>query len=189
MRAGILLVVALALGIGAWWRHASDVAPPPASPVASERAPVASAEPAPRPADPTPAPAAPPVVTPEARREASALIASAAQARAGGDLRAAVGQLQTAVERAPSVETHAALGALYLEMGVTSAADVQLRAAAEGDPNNADRWIALANAYYMKPDPGAAAEALERARAVEPGLRVTRNADGWLVRDAPTPQP
>lgn len=182
-----MLVLAASVAIGAWLLGGRADAPPPvrttAPPpaVASARAPVA-----PR-ADP-PAPT-PPVVTADARTEAAALIASAAQARAGGDLRAAVGQLQAAVERAPSVETHAALGALYLEMGVTSAADVQLRAAAEGDPANADRWIALANAYYLKTDPGAAAEALDRARAAEPGLRVTRNADGWLVRDVTPPQP
>lgn len=134
----------------------------------------------------------PPVVsppTPAARAEATALIAAAVQARGAGDLRAAVEDLQAAVERAPSVETHGALGALYLEMGVTASADVHLRAAAEGDPTNADRWIALANAYYLKPDPGAAAEALAQARAAAPGLRVSRDANGWLVREPATPQP
>jgi Tfp pilus assembly protein PilF len=193
MQARFLAVLVLAAGaaLGAWWLGGDTVAPPrPVQRAAVERTvdPRPDVAPEPEPPAAQPAPAAP-VVTPEARREAAALLASAAEARAGGDLRAAVGQLQAAVERAPSVETHAALGALYLEMGVTSAADTQLRAAAEGDPGNADRWIALANAYYLKPDPGAAADALSRAREVEPGLRVTRNADGWLVREAPAPQP
>lgn len=195
MRAGLLIALVLVTGaaITTWWRGGPPVAPAPVARNAPASAPAATAPtqaPATAPAAAAPVPpSSPPVVTPAARREAAALIASAAAARAGGDLRAAVGQLQAAVERAPSVETHAALGALYLEMGVTSAADTQLRAAAEGDPTNADRWIALANAYYLKPDPGAAAEALDRARAVEPGLQVSRNADGWLVRDAPAPQP
>jgi len=110
-------------------------------------------------------------------------MAEAAAARAQGDLRTTVNLLQAAVDRAPAVETHAALGGLYLEMGVTSAADVHLRAAAMGDAGNADRWIALANALARKPDPGAAAEALERARATDPSLRIVRDARGWLARD------
>lgn len=120
---------------------------------------------------------------PALRMEAEALERRAVDARRRGDLRAALALLQTAVERAPTVETHGALGAFYLELGVTGAAEANLRTAVEGDPRNADRWIALANALALKPDPGAAAAALENARAAEPGVRVTRNADGWLVRE------
>ena len=52
-----------------------------------------------------------------ARTAAAALLAEAADARKQGDLRTTLRLLQTAVERAPTVETHAALGALYLELG------------------------------------------------------------------------
>jgi Tfp pilus assembly protein PilF len=119
------------------------------------------------------------------RSEAEALLASARDARRAGDLRGALALLRTAVERVPAVETHGALGAFYLALGVTGAAESNLRTAVEGDPENADRWIALANALRLKPDPLAAAAALERARVAEPGLRVTRGSDGWLVREPP----
>jgi Tfp pilus assembly protein PilF len=183
----VLLLVALACGLGVTTWLVARPTPHVVSPPPVPSAPVAAA-PRPSAEEASPAPTRP-AVTPAARAEATALIGAAAQARGAGDLRAAVEDLQAAVERAPSVETHAALGALYLEMGVTASADLHLRAAAEGDPGNADRWIALANAYYLKPDPGAAAEALEQARTAEPGLRVTRDANGWLVRKPATPQP
>jgi len=104
-----------------------------------------------------------------------------------GDLRATVSLLETAVARAPTVETHWALGALYLELGAAGAAEAQLRVAAEGDPGSADRWIALANALALKPDPLAAADALERARSAEPGLHVTRDPAGRLMRQPSPP--
>jgi Flp pilus assembly protein TadD len=116
------------------------------------------------------------------RAEAAALIAQAADARSRGDLRATLALLQAAVARGPTVETHAALGGLYLELGATSPAESNLRSAVEGDPRNPDRWIALANALALKPDPMGAAGALDRARAAMPGVQITRNADGWLVR-------
>ena len=124
-----------------------------------------------------------------ARTEAASLLASAVDARGRGDLRTTLRLLQTAVERAPTVETHAALGGLYLELAVAGAATTHLRAAAEADPQTADRWIALANALALKPDPVAAAEALERAQAAEPGLRVARGTGGWLVREPSLPTP
>jgi tetratricopeptide (TPR) repeat protein len=124
-----------------------------------------------------------------ARAEAAALLTDAAAARARGDLDATLELLQAAVERAPVTETHAALGALFLELGAAGAADTHLRAAAEGDPRTADRWIALANALALKPDPLAAATALGRARAAEPGLRVTRDGRGWLTRETTAPAP
>jgi hypothetical protein len=114
---------------------------------------------------------------------AAALLADAAAARREGDLRTTLSLLQLAFERAPSVATHAALGAFYLELGASRAAEKHLRAATEGDPATADRWIALANALTLKPDPLAAAAALDRARSAEPGLRVTRDPGGWLVRE------
>jgi len=119
----------------------------------------------------------------EAHSTAAALLADAAAARRQGDLRTTLALLRAAAERVPSVETHAALGGLYLELGAVGRAETNLRAALEGDPGNADRWIALANALALKPDPMAAADALERARAAEPGVRITRGDDGWLARE------
>jgi len=116
---------------------------------------------------------------------AAALLAEAAGARRQGDLRTSLALLREAARRAPSVETHAALGGLYFELGAVRAAEPSLRAAAEGDPGNADRWIALANALALKPDPMAAAGALEHAQAVEPALRVGRDPSGRLVRVSP----
>lgn len=124
----------------------------------------------------------PSTASPEASAVAATLLADAASARRQGDLRTTLALLRTAVERAPSVETHAALGGLYFELGAARAATKSLRAAAEGDPENADRWIALANALALAPDPMAAARALAQARAAEPALRVTRDAGGSIVR-------
>lgn len=126
---------------------------------------------------------------PAARTAAASFLADAVAARRRGDLRATLALLRAAVERAPAVETRAALGALYLELGVTGAAEANLRAAVEGDPGNADRWIALANTLALKPDPMAAADALEHARTAEPGLRVTRDAGGRLARAPAPPAP
>jgi tetratricopeptide (TPR) repeat protein len=142
-----------------------------------------------------PGPTASPVTSPPppgplaARTEAASLLANAAAARRQGDVRATLSLLRAAVERAPSVETHAARGALLLDLAIPDAAATDLRAAADGDPDNAERWIALANALALKPDPMAAAAALERARAAEPGLRVRHDAGGWLVRDSVQPAP
>lgn len=116
------------------------------------------------------------------RAGTAALLAEAGAARRRGDLRSTLALLRRAVAGEPGGETHAALGGLYLELGAAGAAEPNLRAAAEADPGNADRWIALANALALKPDPMAAAGALDRARAADPGLRVTRDAGGLLVR-------
>ncbi|MCW5890924.1 MAG: hypothetical protein KIT14_10260 [bacterium] len=120
-------------------------------------------------------------------RPAAALLADAAEARRQGDLRTTLALLQAAVAGTPSVETHAALGGLYFELGAAGPAVRNLRAAADGDPADADRWIALANALVLAPDPFAAAEALDHARRAEPGLRVRRDGGGWIVREPPAP--
>lgn len=143
-----------------------------------------------------PAPASRPVEPPvtdaavsaaDTSADAAALLADAREARRRGDLRTQLALLEAAVELAPGVETHAALGTLYLELGAARRAEKQLRAAAEGDPGNADLWIALANALALEPDPFAAADALARARAAEPGARITRDASGRLVREPSPP--
>jgi hypothetical protein len=61
-------------------------------------------------------------------------------------------------------------------------AAIHLRAAAELDPMNADRWIALANLYYRKVDLGEAWKAEKRAREAEPGLELARDENGMRIR-------
>jgi Tfp pilus assembly protein PilF len=181
----MLVAGALAAAAGwSWWRTA---AAPVTQPPSHARAAVAAPAPAPEVTSTSRAPMMPPgplaaFPDPSARAAAAALLTQATDARSRGDLRTALGLLQAAVARAASVEAHAALGGLYLELGVAGPAESHLRTAVEGDPRNADRWIALANALALKPDPMAAADALERARAAMPGIQITRNADGWLVR-------
>ena len=145
----------------------------------------ATSAPAGRPSQPPPALGA---LSDAGARSAAVLLADASEARRQGDLRATLALLQAAVERAPTIETHAALGTLYLELGAARRAESNLRAAAEGDPGNADRWVALANALALKPDPFAAAAALERAQGAEPGVRIARDAGGRLARQ-PAPVP
>jgi Tfp pilus assembly protein PilF len=178
--AGAAIVLALVVDRG-------DGTDRPDAPVPAPT-PQAAAAPAPEPCGTTPA-AAP--VSARARRgpeaTTSSILVAADAARRRGDLRAALALLEDAVARAPGVETHAALGALYLELGAAGMAEKSLRVAAEGDPANADRWIALANALAAKPDPMAAAGALARAREAEPALHVGRDAAGRLVRDPAPP--
>lgn len=188
----VVVIVAALAGVGRWIELRPSAAPPSASKraVAPSPPPAAAVVPT-APATgslrrPGPLTALPDV---EAKTTAASLLASAAAARQQGDLRATLSLLQAAVERASAVETHAALGAFYLELGVARAAETNLRAAVEGDPGNADRWLALANALALKPDPIAAADALEHASAAEPGLRVIRGPGGWLAREPALPAP
>jgi len=176
-----------AAGMTAISSYAVPNGTPGAAPVpGTSTAPGPTASPVTSPPPPGPLAALPDAA---ARTEAASLLANAAAARRQGDVRATLSLLRAAVERAPSVETHAARGALLLDLAIPDAAATDLRAAADGDPDNAERWIALANALALKPDPMAAAAALERARAAEPGLRVRHDAGGWLVRDSVQPAP
>ena len=87
-----------------------------------------------------------------------------------------------AVEYAPSAETHGLLGDLYLRSAATGEAGFHLRRAADLDPNNADRWLALANVYVLTTDLGAAWKAIERAKQVEPGIVIERDNNNFVVR-------
>jgi hypothetical protein len=87
-----------------------------------------------------------------------------------------------AVEAAPTAENHGDLGNLLYRLTAYDEAAIHLRAAAELDPSNADRWIALANVYYRKIDPGEAWKAEKRAREAEPGLELGRDGSGMRVR-------
>ena len=177
LAAGAAVVLGLVVGRGNGTNRPSTVAATPLPPV--------DRTPAPEPRGATPVAAARARMDPEAT--ASAMLVAADAARRRGDLRTTLALLEDAAARAPGVDTHAALGALYLDLGAVARAERNLRAAAENDPANADRWIALANALAAKPDPMAAAGALARARAVEPGLRIGRDSAGRLVRAAAPP--
>jgi tetratricopeptide (TPR) repeat protein len=87
-----------------------------------------------------------------------------------------------AVEAEPTARNHGELGALLYRLTAFDEAARHLRAAAELDPMNADRWIALANVYYRNVDLGEAWKAEKRAREAEPGLELGRDASGMRIR-------
>lgn len=101
---------------------------------------------------------------------------------AEGELRQGLELLRKATAADPSARNHGDLGALLEKLTDQTMALVHLRAAAELDPHNADRWIALANAYYRATDPGEAWKAERRAIEAEPGLELGRNSLGQRVR-------
>jgi len=116
------------------------------------------------------------------RLAAERLIESGQRAIKAGDLGLVYEQLFRAVETYSSVETHAALGDILLKTSMASMADYHLRWAAEHDPGNPDRWIALANAYTLKIDPNAAYKAIAKARALDPDIKVVRDQRGFFKR-------
>lgn len=198
----MVLPAGVLAGVVAWWGYGEQSIEPAQPAVATlpaaaalpatasverlQRSPAVAARRAVSAPLPTPvAPSAPPSAA--ARAAAAALIDQATTARRHGDLRGTLALLQTAVERAPDATTYAAIGGFYLDLGVTRAAETNLRAALADDATNADHWIALANVLALKPDPIAAADALAQARAVEPNLHVTRDGGGRLWREAPPP--
>ncbi|HET9062332.1 MAG TPA: hypothetical protein VFO62_03495 [Candidatus Binatia bacterium] len=103
-------------------------------------------------------------------------------ALANGDLQDGFEAYRRALEYTPTAETHGLVGDLYLRAAATSEAAFHLRRAADLDPDNADRWLALANVYMLKTDLGAAWKAIERAKEVEPGITVERDRNNFVVR-------
>lgn len=145
----------------------------PSPPSAAAPAPDASAVPA-----PSPAPSAPPsspATGEDLREKADRLLAE-------GKVREGLDAMRKAVEADPSARNYGDLGALLERLTVFDEAARNLQRAAELDPTNADRWIALANAYYRKVDLGEAWKAERRAREAEPGLVLGRDADGMRIR-------
>lgn len=90
--------------------------------------------------------------------------------------------LKKAVELDPSARNQGELGDLFVKLTAIDTGIRYLKGAAQLEPNNADRWIALANAYYLKPNPGEAWEAERKAREAEPGLQLGRDARGLRIR-------
>jgi hypothetical protein len=93
-----------------------------------------------------------------------------------------VNMMRKATEADPSARNHGDFGHLLQRLTAFDEALVHLRRAAELDPGNADRWIALANAYYRAVNPGEAWKAEKRAKEAEPGLELGRAANGMRVR-------
>lgn len=110
------------------------------------------------------------------------LLARGGAALADGDMRAGFDSYRRAVEYFPSAETHGSLGELYLKSAVTGEAAFHLRRAAELDPYDADRWLMLANAYFLKQDLGAAWKAVNQAKTVEPGIVLERDSNNFMTR-------
>jgi Flp pilus assembly protein TadD len=110
------------------------------------------------------------------------LIERGRAALADGDFQAGVDSYRRALEYTPTAETHGLVGDLYLRAAATSEAAFHLRRAADLEPNNADRWLALANVYILKTDMGAAWKAIDRAKEVEPGITVERDRNNLVVR-------
>jgi Flp pilus assembly protein TadD len=110
------------------------------------------------------------------------LIERGRAALADGDFQAGFEAYRRALEYAPTAETHGLVGDLYLRAGVSSKAAFHLGRAAELEPDNADRWLALANVHILKTDLGAAWKAIDRAKEVEPGITVDRDKNNFVVR-------
>jgi tetratricopeptide (TPR) repeat protein len=149
----------------------------------------------PAPAEPTVAPTAPPpdrVERPTVRpsqavpADGAALRTEADRLLAAGKVVEAIEVFRKAVEAAPTAKNHGDFGALLYRLTAFDEAALHLRAAADLDPGNADRWIALANVYYRKINPGEAWKAEKHAREAEPGLELGRDNEGMRVRRGAT---
>lgn len=144
-----------------------------------DEVPPAPAEPAPASAPPeTPLAEEQPVVVLDPvklREEADRLIA-------GGQVPEGLDKLRQATYANPTAKNHGDLGSILMRLTAIDEALVHLRAAAELDPKNPDRWVELANGYYRKVDPGAAWKAEKMAREAQPGLKLKRGPGGlWLL--------
>jgi hypothetical protein len=147
---------------------------PKAGPVPSPPQATAPAAP-PRSAEPPAPPAAP-------APDGKALRAESDRLFAEGKPLEGIRKLREATAADPTAKNHGDLGDLLQRLTAIDEALVHLRQAAELDPGNADRWIALANGYYQAVDPGAAWEAEKRAKEAEPGLVLGRDKAGRRVR-------
>ncbi len=101
---------------------------------------------------------------------------------ADGELAAGLEAFEAAVQLDSNAETNGALGTLYFMMAARTEAYTHLRRATDLDPNNPDRWLALANAEHLRTDPGAAWDAVRRARELDPGLVIERDPSGFVFR-------
>jgi tetratricopeptide (TPR) repeat protein len=108
---------------------------------------------------------------------------------AAGDVRGALDFLRRATEADPTAKNYGDLGRLLMRLTAFDEAAINLRRAAALEPDSADRWIDLANVYYRKIELGEAWKAERKAREVEPGLILGRDADGMRVRKSDSAAP
>jgi hypothetical protein len=152
-------------------------------PAATEEVAESKADPeSPPPPSPPPAPAPRPASPPVAPVDGKALRAEADRLLAEGSILPGIEKLREATEADPTAKNHGDLGDLLERLTAVDEALVHLRQAADLDPGNADRWIALANAYYRAVNPGEAWKAEKRAKEAEPGLVLGRDKNGRRVR-------
>ena len=197
----IACLVAAALIGFVLWREAGR--PAPSGPACGDAIPCAtSGVDAPRAAAlaVTPTPAEPsatttsavspsPVIAAPAPADGAALRADADRLIAAGEIAKGLDVFRKAVEAAPTADNHGDFGSLLYRLTAFDEAALHLQAAAELDPGNADRWIALANVQYRKVNLGEAWKAEKRAREAEPGLRLGRDSDGMRIRAEPVAPP
>ncbi len=135
----------------------------------------------PAPAPPVPAPD--PARAAEFRAQADAFLKEA-------KILEAIDAFEKALQADPSsARNHGDYGHLLRDLTAIDKALYHLRRATELDPGNPDRWIELANAYYLKPDPGKAWEAEKQARAADPNLKLRRSPRGLAERADDTARP
>lgn len=170
-----LNVAAPACGDGA---ACDERTPPPVAPIVSATA-SASRRMETRAVEPS----ASPVPADDTRRE------DVDRLLAAGKVQDAIDAFRKLVVTEPTAKNHGDLGTLLYTLTAFDEAAVHLRAAAELEPGNADRWIALANVYYRKVNPGEAWKAEKRAREAEPGLELGRDGTGMRVRQGAAPPP
>lgn len=195
-RPAAILVLALSVAAGFLLLREDRTSPPSgsgASTIATRpQPPVAVATPEPPPADrdrsveqsPTLSPGedAQPPGQAVPSRSANELRDEAHRLLGEGNVAEALEAMTQAVEQDPSARNQGELGDLLVRLTAIDKGIRYLRTAAELEPANADRWIALANAYYLEPNPGEAWKAERRAREAEPGLQLGRDAHGLRIR-------
>lgn len=160
----------------------AGIADPETDPAASPIDDVEAAPPAGSPGDGLPAAGPAAGTEPASAADAVRLREEADRLIAEGRAPEGIDALRKATEADPSARNHGDLGALLQRLTAFDEATRHLQRAAELDPTNADRWIALANAWYLAVNPGEAWKAERRAREAEPGLQLGRDASGLRVR-------
>jgi tetratricopeptide (TPR) repeat protein len=147
---------------------------------------------------PPPASSAPPAPDAPSAAEAPLVVLDPVGLMEEADRQIAEGRVAEGIENLrqatyanPTAKNHGDLGDLLLRLTAIDEALVHLRAAAELDAGNPNRWIDLANAYYRKVDPGEAWKAERRARELLPEGAMQRGPGGlWRkTGDSATPNP
>lgn len=188
-RSAAILVLALSVAAGFFLLRQGEEPTPAESGTSTVAArpqpPVAVATPEPPPADrdrPVVQPPTPPPGEAVPSRSADELRDEAHRLLGEGNVAEGLEALKKAVEQDPSARNQGELGDLFVRLTAIDTGIRYLKGAAQLEPGNADRWIALANAYYLKPNPGEAWEAERKAREVEPGLQLGRDDRGLRIR-------